>query len=160
MPALVSSAGRAWWEWHQLPKDAAGHKWVIALGLEQFLLQNFRGTSYDSVDIKKRLAFLVVYRSRRVGMKLASYKDLRLPPRRYSPGSISRLLRKSFFSRAEETRTPICAICKARGGELGTQISKRIETTVTVNEERVDTATEEFRNDRSGSYRRVACWYV
>ena len=23
-------SGRSWWEWHQLPKDSAGHPWVIA----------------------------------------------------------------------------------------------------------------------------------
>jgi hypothetical protein len=23
-------SGRSWWEWHQLPKDSSGHRWVIA----------------------------------------------------------------------------------------------------------------------------------
>jgi hypothetical protein len=44
--------------------------------------------------------------------------------------------------------------------DLGTDISKRIETTVTVHQEQADTSTQEFSNPRSGYYRRIACWYV
>jgi len=44
--------------------------------------------------------------------------------------------------------------------DLGADISKRIETTVTVHEEQSDTRTHEFSNPRNGYYRRIACWYV
>jgi hypothetical protein len=44
--------------------------------------------------------------------------------------------------------------------DLGADISKRIETTVTVHKEQSDTRTREFMNPRDGYYRRIACWYV
>jgi hypothetical protein len=44
--------------------------------------------------------------------------------------------------------------------DIGTQISRRVSTTVTVNKEQADTSGYEFNNNRSGYYQRVACWYV
>jgi len=47
-----------------------------------------------------------------------------------------------------------------RAGVLQAQISERIETTVTIHEEHQDTQECGLTNDRTGYYRRVACWYV
>jgi hypothetical protein len=44
--------------------------------------------------------------------------------------------------------------------DIGTQLSKRLSTTVTVSKELAHTSGYEFSNSRSGYYQRVACWYV
>jgi len=85
------------------------------------------------------------------------------PPMQISPGNTQKdtIRQKVGVSRTKSKELSLALGLSNIGRTgLGTQISGRIGTTLTIDEEREVTKEVQVTNDRSGYYRRMAFWYV